>query len=99
MPGGDADDDVAKRLNVARDWLADPGRRARYDESRGLGTWATADGATPSGEVATTPTESGLATGLDRRDATTLLETGWWLLLIVAAGLILATLLVIVADL
>ncbi len=27
--------DLAKRTNVAHDWLADPARRARYDESRG----------------------------------------------------------------
>jgi hypothetical protein len=83
---------------VARDWLTDPGRRARYDESRGLGTWATSDGATPGRETATTPTQRGLATGLDRRDAMGLLEIGWWLLLIVAAALIFATLLLIVAD-
>jgi curved DNA-binding protein CbpA len=25
-----------QRLNVARDWLTDPGRRARYDAARGL---------------------------------------------------------------
>jgi curved DNA-binding protein CbpA len=98
MSGGTADDDEAKRLNVARDWLTDPGRRARYDESRGLGTWATSEGATPGAEMPTSSTDRGLATGLDRRDATSLLETGWWLLLILAAALIFATLLLIVAD-
>src|SRR5512141_1277766 len=28
----------AKRINVAHDWLSDPGRRARYDRERGLTT-------------------------------------------------------------
>jgi curved DNA-binding protein CbpA len=27
-------EEQSKRLNIARDWLADPGRRARYDRSR-----------------------------------------------------------------
>lgn len=98
-PGGDADDDAAKRLNVARDWLVDPDRRARYDASQGLGAGATVDDAKPTAALATTSTESRLATGLDRRDAMTLFETGLWLLLIVAAGIILATILLIAGDL
>jgi len=34
--------DTAKRINVAHDWLSDPGLRARYDRERGLagrGSW------------------------------------------------------------
>ncbi len=41
-------DDVAKRINVAHDWLSDPGLRARYDSERhpgrrraGRAGWAT----------------------------------------------------------
>lgn len=34
----------AKRINVAHDWLSDPGLRARYDRERGL--WTGRDGAT-----------------------------------------------------
>ena len=98
-PGGDATDDLAKRLNVARDWLTDPVRRARYDESRGLGTGATEVGATARGDTASTTAVSGTTSRLDRRDAIGLLELGWWLLLIIAAGLIFATLLLIAADL
>lgn len=98
MPGGDADDEVAKRLNVARDWLIDPGRRARYDEARGRRPVAEDAGTARVGETAATSAEDGLATGFQRRDAIGLLETGWWLLLIVAAALVFATLLVIVAD-
>jgi hypothetical protein len=98
-PDGDADDDLAKRLNVARDWLTDPARRARYDESHGLGTWATEAGATSGGETASTTAQSGVTTGPDRRDAIGLLEVGWWLLLIFAAALIFTTLLLIAADL
>jgi curved DNA-binding protein CbpA len=95
---GDAGDEAAKRLNVARDWLIDPARRARYDESRGLQSWAIEAGAAVGGPSAAPSPESGIATGLGRRDAIGCLELGGWLLLIVAAGLILATLLLIVAD-
>jgi len=96
----DAGDDSAKRLNVARDWLTDPTRRARYDEARGLGTWATEAGAVMgAADDAATSAESGIATGPDRRDAIGCLELGWWLLLIAAGALIFAILLVIVADL
>ena len=97
--GSEAGDDEAKRLNVARDWLIDPARRARYDESRGLQSWATEAGAAVGGQSPPPSPESGLATGLGRRDAIGCLELGGWLLLIVAAGLILATLLLIAADL
>jgi DnaJ-class molecular chaperone len=96
--GDDAGDDATKRLNVARDWLLDPGRRARYDESCGLQSWTTDEGAAVGGRSETPAPEGGIATGLERRDAIGCLEFGGWLLLIVAAGLILATLLLIVAD-
>ncbi|MET1231546.1 MAG: DnaJ domain-containing protein [Candidatus Limnocylindrales bacterium] len=100
LAGEDADEDLAKRLNVARDWLTDPARRARYDEARGLGTWATEAGAV-KGAVDDAPASaaSGLVTGPNRRDAVGCLELGWWLLLIATGALIFAVLLVIVADL
>lgn len=95
----DNDGDQAKRLNVARDWLTDPARRARYDESRGLGTWETDDGAVDGSAVGASPSaETGTSTRPGRRDAHALLEVGWWLLLIAAASLIFVILLVIVAD-
>jgi curved DNA-binding protein CbpA len=96
---GDADDGLAKRLNVARDWLTDPARRARYDESLGLGAWATDAGSIPGSDMASTTADSGVTAGLDRRDAFGCLELGWWLLLIAAGALIFVILLVIVADL
>jgi curved DNA-binding protein CbpA len=95
----DDEDDEAKRLNVARDWLTDPTRRARYDESRGLGTWDTDEGAIDgSTDVASPSAESGISTRPGRRDAHALLELGWWLLLIAGAALIFLILLVIVAQ-
>ena len=98
-PGGDTDDDLAKRLNVARDWLTDPARRARYDEARGGATSSRAAGvAADLRGTASTTAECGVTTGLGRRDAIGLLEVGWWLLLLVAAALIFATLLLIVAG-
>ena len=95
----DADGDPAKRLNVARDWLTDPARRARYDESRGLGAWDSDDGAVDGPAVWATPSaETGTSARPGRREAHALLEVGWWLLLIAAAALIFAILLLIVAD-
>lgn len=95
----DDEDDEAKRLNVARDWLTDPVRRARYDESRGLGTWDTDGGAIDgSTDWASPSAETGISARPGRRDAHALLEVGWWLLLIAAASLIFVILLVIVAD-
>ena len=95
----DVEVDAAKRLNVARDWLTDPARRARYDESRGLGGWDTADGAIDgSTDWAPPSAETGISTGPGRRDAHALLEVGWWLLLIAGAALIFIILLVIVAE-
>src|SRR6185295_8359574 len=32
---GEASLEIAKRINIAHDWLADPDLRARYDRSRG----------------------------------------------------------------
>ena len=96
---GEGEDDEAKRLNVARDWLTDPGRRARYDESRGLGSWMTDDGAADGSTTWASPSaETGTSARPGRRDAHALLEVGWWLLLIAAAALIFVILLVIVAD-
>lgn len=42
--------DASKRINVARDWLADPDLRARYDAERGAGRRrGVRDGAPPRG--------------------------------------------------
>lgn len=38
---GPAGLEVSKRINVAHDWLGDPGLRARYDRDRGLASAAT----------------------------------------------------------
>ena len=43
---GDASLEIAKRINIAHDWLADPDLRARYDRSRG-GRRAAAAGRIP----------------------------------------------------
>ena len=90
-------DAAAKRLNVARDWLLDPGRRARYDESRGVGAWETATGASAP-EAAIPAQDDGVEARLDRKDAIGCLEVGWWILLILAAALIFVTLLLIVSG-
>lgn len=93
------EDDRAKRLNISRDWLTDPVRRARYDESRGLGGWDTDEGAIDgSTDLASRSAETGTSTRPGRRDARALLELGWWLLLIAGAALIFAILLVIVGG-
>ncbi len=93
------EDDQAKRLNVARDWLTDPARRTRYDESRGLRAWDTDEGAIDgSTDLASPSAETGISTGPGRRDARALLELGWWLLLIAGAALIFGILLVIVGG-
>ena len=99
VANGDTSDEEAKRLNVARDWLIDPARRARYDEARGLCTWASDAGTLPSTESAPAGQESGLETGPGRREAGGCLEIAWWLLLIAVGALIFVILLVIVADL
>ena len=97
-PDTTTDDAEAKRLNVARDWLVDPARRARYDESRGLVAWTTDAGST-SEEAATPPEPAdGIGDRLGRREAIGCLEVGWWLLLILAAALIFGTLLLLVAE-
>ena len=84
---------------MARDWLTDPARRARYDESRGLGTWDTDDGAVVgSADWASPSGETGISARPGRREAHAVLEVGWWLLLIAAASLIFVILLVIVAE-
>ena len=67
---GNVNDDQAKRLNVARDWLTDPTRRARYDEARGLGTWARKEARSRARQTdAATSAESGISheTGPARR--------------------------------
>ena len=95
----DVEDDQAKRLNVARDWLTDPARRARYDESRGLGAWDTDEGAIDAAtDLASPSAETGISTRPGRHDARAMLELGWWLLLIAGAALIFAVLLVIVGG-
>src|SRR5512144_1626547 len=71
---GDSDDAEAKRLNVARDWLVAPARRARYDEACGLIAWRTDRGA--MSEAWATPqdtTDSG-ADAFGRREAVGCLE-------------------------
>jgi curved DNA-binding protein CbpA len=92
------DDEQAKRLNVARDWLSDPERRARYDAARA----AAAERGMPVGpatDLASPSSEAGVAEGLGRREALGCLELAWWLLLLAFAGLILAVVLLIAADL
>ncbi len=97
-PDGETDDAEAKRLNVARDWLVDPARRARYDESRGLVAWTTDAGATTEEPAARSDPADSAADVFGRREAIGCLEVGWWLLLILAAALIFGTLLLLVAE-
>jgi curved DNA-binding protein CbpA len=52
---GSSTDDLAKRINVAHDWLSDPGLRARYDAERHPGRRA----AQSSGWVPRTPNVRG----------------------------------------
>lgn len=97
-PDGETDDAEAKRLNVARDWLIDPVRRARYDESRGLVAWTIGTGAVSEGPAAPPDPADGVSDRLGRREAIGCLEVGWWILLILAAALIFGTLLLLVAE-
>ena len=91
------DDEQAKRLNVARDWLLDPGRRARYDAARDAATGGPQFGPLGDG-AASTVGEAGLDKP-GRREALGCLELAWWLLLLAFAALIFAVLLLIAADL
>ena len=93
-----ADDVTAKQLNVARDWLLNPARRARYDAERPLARPIVEAGATPAVPLAEAAAEEGLAEGPGRREAVGCLEVGWWLLLLAFAALIFAVLLFIVAE-
>jgi curved DNA-binding protein CbpA len=56
---GSSADDLAKRINVAHDWLSDPALRARYDEERHPGrrrsSAAGSSRAAPPGRRATRP--------------------------------------------
>jgi curved DNA-binding protein CbpA len=45
---GAATDDLAKRINVAHDWLSDPDLRARYDEERHPGRRRSRTGSRPA---------------------------------------------------
>lgn len=105
LPDGDADDDEAKRLNIARDWLTDPERRARYDRSRGLRPGGAGAGQRPSRSEATSTdqaavsTEDGVVPGPGLADAFGCLEVGWWILLLAFAAMVLGLALLIAADL
>ncbi|HEY8168871.1 MAG: J domain-containing protein [Candidatus Limnocylindrales bacterium] len=92
-------DEATKRLNIARDWLTDPGRRQRYDEARGMSA-ATGQLGVAVGDASTAleTTDERLAGGPGRGEAVGCLEVGWWLLLLTFAALIFAVLLLIVAD-
>lgn len=57
---GDSGLERAKRINVAHDWLSDPGLRERYDRERGLPGAATSRG---GHRWRDRPTDGGAATG------------------------------------
>ena len=92
-------DDVTKRLNIARDWLADPGRRQRYDEARGLSAATGQLGVVVTARTARWRRRRGARGATGRGEAFGCLEVGWWLLLDLRRTLIFAILLLIVADL